>query len=119
MPTNVRLPLEGRCKVTQQDPADGTRLKFGTQFRASWTLQNTGDLSWDSQESDVRFNEGEAMHPGPSVIDLVDTVPAGSSTLITITMNVPQAPGYYIDYWTLVGGSKPLCTFYIEIFAEK
>jgi hypothetical protein len=119
MPTNERLPLEGRCKVVEQNPADGTRLKFGSEFRAAWTLQNTGESSWDNGSSDVRFMEGKAMQTGPSVIDLPDSVGAGSTTLITITMKVPDTAGYYIAYWSIVEGGKSLCTFYIEIFAEK
>jgi len=119
MPTNVRNPPEGRCKVTQQDPVDGTRVKIGTEFRASWTLQNTSDVSWGSDEADVRFADGVAMQTGPSVIDLYETVPAGSSTLITITMKVPEKVGYHIAYWSVAAGSKSLCTFYIEIFAEE
>lgn len=119
MPTNARIPLEGRCKVVEQEPKDGTRLKFGDQFRASWTLQNSSDAAWDSGSTDVRFKEGEAMHTGPSLIDLPTSVPAGNTTLITITMKVPAKTGYHITYWTIVSGSKTLCTFYIEIFADK
>jgi hypothetical protein len=119
MPTNTRIPLEGRCKVAEQDPKDGTRLKMGTEFHAIWTLQNTGEASWDSQETDVRFKAGNAMQTGPSAIDLPVSVPAGATTEIKITMKVPDTTGYHIAYWTIVSGDKTLCTFYIEVFAEK
>lgn len=119
MPTNVRIPLEGRCKVIDQNPADGARQKYGTEFRASWTLQNTGDASWESSEADVRFKEGKAMQTGPAAVDLPQTVPVGSTTIITITMKTPETLGYHIAYWTITAGDKSLCTFYIEIFADK
>jgi hypothetical protein len=119
IPTNTRIPLEGRCKVVSQNPSDGTRLKFGSEFRASWTLENNSDATWDSGSSDVRFKEGKAMQTGPAVIDLPLSVAPGSTTLITITMRVPEVVGYQIAYWTISSGDKALCTFYIEIFAEK
>jgi hypothetical protein len=119
MPTNVHIPLEGRCKVVEQDPIDGKSFKFGTEFRASWTIQNTGEKTWAQDEADVRFKEGTAMHTGPSVIDLYESVAPGSTALITITMKVPETAGYYISYWTISEGEKTLCTFYVEIFAEK
>jgi hypothetical protein len=111
--------MEGRCKVVEQDPQDGSKIKAGTQFRASWTLENTGDVIWDAQNVDVRFKEGKPMHTGPSAIDLFQSVQPRSTVLITITMTAPETSGYHITYWTISSGSKVLCTFYIEIFSDK
>ena len=105
--------------MLEQDPEDGTRLDIGTEFRVTWKIQNTSDSSWSTQDADVRFKEGTAMHTGPSVMDLYQSVPSDSTADITITMKAPATEGYHIAYWSIQQGDKPLCTFYIEIFSKQ
>lgn len=119
MPTNSRLPLDGRCEVVSQDPKDDTSIKTGTEFTTAWVLKNTSDNTWDKSSVDVKFKGGTRLQKAGDLIDLPSSVPVNSTIEITITMIAPTTPGYYITYWNLVAGSKPLCTFYIEILAEN
>ncbi len=118
LPTNERLPLEGKCKVVSQDPADGTSFKPGTVFTTRWVLQNTSDTNWPSDGIDVRFKSGESMHTGKSIIDLPRTVVPGDTFEVTVTMQAPKTAGYHITYWAFMEGLNPRCTFYVEIFTD-
>lgn len=118
-PTNARVPLAGRCKVTAQSPSDGTSFQKGAEFTTSWTIENTSDAAWDKENVDVRYQSGDAMQKGSSSADLPQTVAPGASVTITITMLAPQTSGYHITYWNFSSGSQVLCTFYVEIFIEK
>jgi hypothetical protein len=119
-PTNSRLPLEGKCKVLNQTPADGTTFAADEIFTAAWTLQNTSDTNWGTDGIDVRFKAGEAMHTsGEDVIDLPQTVVPGGRYDITIQMKAPSTTGYHITYWSLMEGDTPRCTFYVEIFVKN
>jgi hypothetical protein len=118
-PTNARAPLTGRCKVVDQSPVDGTNFAKGAEFTTAWTIQNTGDTTWDKQNVDVRFQSGDEMQKGAKTADLPQSVAPGGSVNITITMISPQTSGYHITYWNFAAGSQVLCTFYVEIFTEK
>ncbi len=118
-PTNERLPLEGKCKVINQSPSDGTVYKAGDIFITDWTLQNSSETNWGTDGIDVRYRGGEAMHTsGANIIDLPKTIIPGASYDITIQMKAPERPGYHITYWALMEGTTPRCTFYVEIFTE-
>jgi hypothetical protein len=118
LPTNSRLPMEGKCKVVSQEPADGTSFKGGTTFTTKWTLMNTSETNWGTDGIDVRFKAGEAMHTGKDVIDLPRTIVPGNTFDVTITMVAPEKSGYHITYWILAEGTTTRCTFYVEIFTE-
>jgi hypothetical protein len=119
-PTNERLPLEGKCKVVNQSPSDGTAFKPGDIFTTAWSIQNTSDTNWGTDGIDVRFRGGDAIHTsGKNVIDLPKTVIPGDIYDITIQMKAPDRPGYHITYWALMEGNTPRCTFYVEIFVEN
>ena len=118
-PTNAKVPLAGKCKVVEQSPVDGTSFTKGTEFTTAWTIQNTGDTTWEKDNVDVRFQTGDAMQKGANTADLPQSVAPNGSVKITITMIAPEAAGYHVTYWNFSSGSQVLCTFYVEILTEK
>jgi hypothetical protein len=119
MPTNEHIPLVGKCKVVSQSPADGTSFKAGAQFKADWVLQNTSDSTWARDSVDIKFMSGEHLHLTNNVLDMPQSVFAGDTFDLGITMQAPAATGYHITYWELIAGDTTLCSFYVEIFSEN
>jgi hypothetical protein len=119
MPTLERPLLTGKCEVVEQTPKDDSTVQTGTEFTTAWTLKNTGDSAWDKGSSDVKFKSGTRMQKAGDLIDMPSTVSVGGTIIITITMKAPATPGYYLTAWSIVSGSNTLCTFYVEILADK
>jgi len=110
-------PTSSTCALVAQNPADNTVLAPNSLFQASWTVQNTGQTSWDVNSVDVRYlgSGGVPLHQGSDLYDLVSNVAAGQNYTFTVPMIAPSGAGEYGELWGIFEGSNTVCRFWLII----
>jgi hypothetical protein len=108
-PVNVpTLALPGVATTTGCNPPpiplgenypDGSLVYINTAFSKSWTIQNAGTCTWNSNYK-LRFVSGDAMG-GPTGIPFSYSVPPGGSIKLTLPLKTPSGPGTITGYWGL------------------
>ena len=108
---------EWDCRLISQSPPKGTVIKGGSNFRAMWTVENTGTKSWPKQGIDVVYHSGAHLHEGKPYYDIPRAVGPGGRVSITIAMSVPKLSKEYSTRWSLRVGSRDFCAirFIIEV----
>ena len=77
---------------------DGTILAPGETFVKTWLLQNNGTCKWTSDYM-ITFASGDDMDGSTTTID--QSVSAGGSAEISITLAAPEDLGTYTGYWKM------------------
>jgi len=78
---------------------DGTTIYINTAFNKSWTIQNAGTCTWNSNYK-IKFYSGDAMS-GPSFKLFGASVPPGGSITLTLPLKAPGAAGTTKGIWGL------------------
>jgi len=77
---------------------DGTVLAPGESFTKTWKFQNTGSCDWDA-DFVLTFETGTDMDGEDTTID--ETVAAGETDSLSVTLIAPETEGSYTGYWRL------------------
>jgi len=79
-----------------------------TNVEITWTLKNTSDEIWRSQNIDFKYSGGTDMHRD-DVFDLPYSIPPNGTLTITVPMGSPDEPGTYTTNWVLGSNKETLC----------
>lgn len=110
-PTSTLSAITGGlgCQLQNQAPTDGTHFSPKENFKAVWTVANTGQDTWDSTSMDFEYLSGAKLFTGASIYDLSKDVPTGASIKFSVPMVAPNKPGTYTTAWTLRQGKNDFC----------
>ncbi len=86
-------------------------------FAVTWTVQNTGTTTWDSNTVDFTYASGAKLSPLRAV-DLPKSVAAGESIALKLTMVAPGSADTYKTVWTLEGGKDTFCRLDLTIVVK-
>lgn len=94
-------------------------MSKGQAFTATWTVDNIGQSSWDSNSVDFVFVTGDKLATVKSA-DLPKTVQPGGHVTLKLSMTAPTSAGTYKTAWTLQQGkNKPFCRLTLTIVVKK
>lgn len=79
--------------------ANGQTFQPGETFQVVWTLENTGDCTWNSGYA-LKLLGGEIISD-ESTLPLASAVNPGGSTTLSVDMQAPAQPGNYISAWKM------------------
>lgn len=93
-------PADGAVLVTETIP-DGAQLEPGQNFTKSWTLRNTGPITWHNR---WLTRQGNPATPGwlisPHRVPVPDTSPGNDVTII-LPLTAPKHAGATVAYFKL------------------
>ena len=118
-PTAATAPPSGKdfsCALTDQSPGDGAVVTKNQNFSVTWTVQNTGTSSWDSNSVDFVYASGAKLTSTKGV-DLPKSVGPGESIPLKVTMQAPGS-GTYKTVWTLRNGKDVFCRVSLSIVVQ-
>ncbi len=81
---------------------DGTAMSPGQTFVKTWTLQNTGSCTWDTNFT-MRFFSGDQMSGGSGTVS--SSVAPGGQGNVSVTLTAPLTAGTYTGNWRLADDS--------------
>jgi hypothetical protein len=102
------------CRLLDQDPEDGAKLNAKASFDAVWEVRNTGSVTWDENNIDFAFFNGDKLHE-ESVYDLNKTVKSGEAINLIVDMVAPKNEGKYRTVWSLRRGNDDFCRVTLTI----
>ena len=105
------------CRLVSQNPEDGTEFNPNAKFDMIWTLQNTGNKTWQADDVDFAYVSGRKMHD-QDVYDLPRNVPPGESVNMTVNMNAPKVVNEWKTVWTLRVGGNDFCHVDVTILVN-
>jgi len=97
-PTAAANPCNNTKFITETIP-DDTEFNPGVSFTKSWTFENTGTCTWNTNYK-LAFITGDAMD-GPASVYLPINVAPGAQIKIDVPLKAPGSPGTYTGYWNL------------------
>lgn len=105
------------CAIIAEKPYDGATFKPGDTFDKSWTIKNTGTMTWDASW-DFEYKSGDDISPSPN-FTIGQQVPPGGTITIVIDILVPDVPykdsgKVLVMTWSLNNGTH-FCTPYVAI----
>lgn len=111
--------IDGATFVSDVTIPDDTVIPAGEAFRKTWSLQNDGSCVWQS-DYQLRHVSGEQMG-APSVIPINRSVPAGTTTEMTVEFTAPASPGTYRGLWQLAtaAGAPFGSQFWVQIVVPE
>ena len=84
--------------VTETIP-DDTEFSLGESFAKTWTFQNIGTCTWNTNYKLV-FVTGDAMD-GPAAVSMPYNIAPDEQVTISVDLLAPAVEGTYTGYWTL------------------
>ena len=97
VPTGV--PCNPPPNAMGENYPDGSTVYINTAFNKSWTIQNAGTCTWNTNYK-IKFVSGDAMS-GPSFKLFSASVPPGGSITLTLPLKAPGGVGTATGYWGL------------------
>ncbi|MFZ3070296.1 MAG: NBR1-Ig-like domain-containing protein [Anaerolineaceae bacterium] len=95
------------------NPADGTKVNAGQEFKVTLTLMNTGTSTWTTAYS-IKFSSGSRMG-APETIMMPYEVPPTKNVQFTISFTAPSTTGDVRGNWSIVNASgTAFYSFYVE-----
>jgi len=93
---------------------DNQQIAPGAVFTKTWRLQNNGTCAWNTNYK-LTVVSGEAM--GGVTTTISQTVNAGSTADVSVTLTAPATPKTYVGYWKLSTdtGQAFGMSFYVQI----
>ena len=88
---------------TYSNPADGSNIQAGREFKVVVTLMNTGTTTWNTSYY-IMHTGGPAMG-APTKINMPYEVPPNMSVQISIDFTAPSEPGAVKSEWVIVNPS--------------
>jgi hypothetical protein len=116
-PTKIQPGSSGlnlECQVLSVDPANGSVILPSTAFVARWTIINVGKYAWPSDNTDYRYVSGNKIYTQP-IYDFENSVPSGSTTVLTVNMKAPETAGSYSTSWRITIGKEQFCPMNLTI----
>lgn len=98
--------------VEDHNIEDGTRLLPGAAFVKSWTMRNTGTMTWLDRAATMTGDATSAhvflAHNGGPLLSAKVSVPVGGArpgenAIVSVAMTAPTAAGKYRSFWQLKG----------------
>lgn len=105
-PTGAAASQAGFTFLSETIP-DGSHYDLGEAFHKSWTIQNSGETTWNSTYALVQTGTspvGEDLN-SPAQIPLGADVPPGGTIEIGVDLTAPQQDGQYSVYYQLTDGN--------------
>jgi transcriptional regulator with XRE-family HTH domain len=102
--------LEGDAmRVLRDALAHGERVPPGARLPASWTVGNDGAVPWNGRRL-RRMGAAGAVRviTSPAFVSVPDC-PPGEQVVVTVPVTVPDAPGTYAAYWSMVDAAGCVC----------
>lgn len=105
------------CAIIAEKPYDGASFKPGDSFDKSWTIKNTGTVTWGTGW-DFEYIKGEDMSPTGNM-SIGQEVKPGQSITMLIEVTAPditpkESGKTFVMTWSLNNGSH-FCTPYVAI----
>ncbi len=116
-PTLSASASDYACQLTGQTPSDGSTMTKKQSFVASWTVENTGQATWDSQSVDFVYVTGAKLATVKAT-DLPKSVAPGKSVTLSVNMVAPSGADTYKTAWTLEQGKNSFCRLTITIVVK-
>ena len=98
LPTSTPQACNQAYFVTETIP-DDTKFNPGEGFTKTWTFQNIGTCTWNTNYKLV-FVSGDAMD-GPQSVNLPNNVAPDQQVTVSVDLKTPATEGTYTGYWTL------------------
>ena len=105
------------CALTAQTPDDGATIGKKQTFSASWTVRNTGTLTWDANNTDFVYVSGAKL-TSLKVADLPKSVATGETVTLKLTLEAPNQADTYKTVWILHSGKDDFCRLDITIVVQ-
>ena len=116
-PTVAASSGDFACLLTKQTPDDGATMTKNENFTVSWTVQNSGQATWNSNNVDFVYVSGAKMATVKAA-DLPKSVAPGQSITLTLSMVAPSSTNNYKTVWTLQQGKNGFCRLTINIVVK-
>lgn len=116
-PTAAVSSSDFSCNLTDQTPADGSSMSKNATFTATWTVRNTGQATWSSNNVDFVYVQGAKLATVKAA-DLPKTVSPGGSVKLSLSMVAPNAANTYKTVWTLQQGKTSFCRLTLTIVVK-
>lgn len=97
-PTSAANPCNDAYFLTETIP-DDSEFAPGESFTKSWTFENEGTCTWNTNYKLV-FKTGEQMG-GPKEVSVPLNVAPGTQIKIDVPLKAPGTQGTYTGYWEL------------------
>ena len=105
------------CALIDQTPPDDTTMKKNQSFTVKWTVENTGQATWDTNNVDFVYVSGTKMATVRAA-DLPKSVAPGKSVTLSLSMVAPSSANKYKTVWTLEQGKNSFCKLNISIVVK-
>jgi hypothetical protein len=115
VPLITNTPGVYDCTLTNQLPPNGSNFAPGSEFFATWTIENNGWYSLDSDNVDYRYLNGTHLQKLKDAYDLPQTLMRSGSINLVVPMVAPSAPGIYAATWAVVSGKQVICSWTIQV----
>ncbi|HEY9077284.1 MAG TPA: NBR1-Ig-like domain-containing protein [Anaerolineaceae bacterium] len=116
--TATRTPSPYQCKLLSQSPSNGTIIPPNNDFDAVWSVQNSGSLTWDSSNVDLKYISGTKFQERTDTVDLDENIEPGYSKKFIVDMRAPGSNGTYNTTWGLVRNGVTICAFTMQIVVK-
>lgn len=105
------------CAIVAEKPYDGATFKPGDSFDKSWTIKNTGTVTWEANW-EFEYKSGDDISPTGDFLIGKQVRPGDTITLV-IDVDVPavaykDSGKIFVMTWSLNNGSH-FCTPYVAI----
>ena len=87
-----------------QDPPDNTEFTLGQEFTVTWTLENIGASTWNTNYY-IQFAYGEELGANDDKVFLPYPVPPNTNVQISVDLVAPDAAGEKRSNWRLFNSS--------------
>ncbi len=116
----TRVPLgnstkEYDCQIVSTEPKRALAPNEG--FTAKWIVANIGKSTWDENNLDYSYKEGEKVHFQPAY-DFPATVQPGLTVELKVEMLAPSVPGNYVTVWQINRGKSKFCELILNFTVQ-
>jgi hypothetical protein len=120
-PTRTATPAQTdyTCAVEEIEPEPGETVKVEADFDLAVRVKNTGEKGWDPGKIMLVYTSGEKMQTKTNATVLTSQVDVDGSTVFTVDMHAPAAPGTYKTTWALMSGRLYFCPVHIQVVVVK
>jgi len=114
-PTLIPLGASNKqfdCQVLGTEPKRALAPNEG--FKAKWIVANIGKATWEENNLDYGYLEGEKLHFQPAYDFPVNVLP-GTTVELSVEMLAPSTPGNYTTTWQINRGKSSFCPMVLNI----
>jgi len=97
--TSTKATLADKAQLTNQSPADQSKLNPGAPFKVTWTFKNVGTTTWTTSYS-AKFWSDNLMG-SPDTIKFSKEVKPNDTIDITMSFTAPSSIGSVKSSWWL------------------